>query len=101
MSSLVESVNSSAAGRWQIFSLIEFTPAIKKIEASALYDDGLLGNSYLNKFNASEELLILETITNEQLVLEQLKTPNTLHGNAGMSFITNKLESLLNLQDLE
>lgn len=49
MSSLVESVNSSAAGRWQIFSLIEFTPAIKKIEASALYDDGLLGNSYLNK----------------------------------------------------
>lgn len=49
MSSLVESVNSSAAGRWQIFSLIEFTPAIKKVEASALYDDGLLGNSYLNK----------------------------------------------------
>ena len=40
-------------------SLIEFIPANKKIEASALYDNVLLENNYLNKFNASDELLIL------------------------------------------
>ena len=49
-------------------SLIEFIPADKKIEASALYDDELLENSFLNKFNASDELLILHE--------EQLKTLN-------------------------
>ena len=36
--------------------LIEFIPANKKIEASTLYDDELLENSFLNKFNASDEL---------------------------------------------
>ena len=50
-------------------SLIEFIPADKKIEASALYDDELLENSFLNKFNASDELLILHE--------EQLKTLNS------------------------
>ena len=35
-------------------SLTEFVPANKKIEASALYDDELLENSFLNKFNASD-----------------------------------------------
>ena len=43
-------------------SFIEFNPANKKIEASALYGDELLEDSYLNKFNATVELL---------------KTPNT------------------------
>ena len=51
-------------------SFTEFIPAIKKIEASALYDDELLQNSFLNKFNASDELLIL--------LEEQLKTPNAI-----------------------
>ena len=72
-------------------SLIEFIPANKKIEASPLYDDELLENSFLNKFNASDELLILHE--------EQLKTPNALNGNAGMS-LTNKLECSLDLHDL-
>ena len=40
-------------------SLIEFIPANKKIERSTLYDDELLESSFLNKFNASDELLIL------------------------------------------
>ena len=40
-------------------SFIEFIPANKKIEASALYDDELLENSFLSKFNASDELSIL------------------------------------------
>ena len=40
-------------------SLIEFIPANKKIEANVLYDDELLENSYLNKSNASDELLLL------------------------------------------
>ena len=74
-------------------SLIEFIPANRKIEASALYNDELLENSFLNKFNASDELVILHE--------EQLKTPNALDGNAGMSLITNKLESSLDLHDLE
>ena len=39
-------------------SLTEFIPANKKIEASAFYNDGL-ENSYLNRFNASDKLLIL------------------------------------------
>ena len=74
-------------------SLIEFIPANKKTEASALCNDELLENSFLNKFNASDELVILHG--------EQLKTPNALDGNSGMSFITNKLESSLDLHDLE
>ena len=53
-------------------SLIKFIPANKKIKAGALYDDELLGNSFWNKFNVSDELLILHD--------EQLKTPNTLDG---------------------
>ena len=57
-------------------SLIEFIPASKKIEASALYDDELLENNFSSKSNASDELLILH--------VEQLKTPNALAGNAGM-----------------
>ena len=56
-------------------SLIELFPANKKIEASALYDNELLENSFLNEFNASDELLILHE--------EQLKTPKALDGNAG------------------
>ena len=64
-------------------SLIEFIPAKKKIEASALYNDELLENSFLNKFNASDELVIVHE--------EQLKTPNALDGNAGMSLITNMI----------
>ena len=40
-------------------SLIEFITGNKKIEASALYADKFLENSYLNKFNASDELLLL------------------------------------------
>ena len=72
--------------------LIEFVPAKKKIEANALYNDELLENSFLNKFNASDELVILHE--------EQLKTPNALDGNAGMSLITNKLESSLDSHDL-
>ena len=56
-------------------SLIEFIPENKKIEASALSDDGLLDNSYLNKLNASDELLIFHE--------EQLKTLNASDGNAG------------------
>ena len=39
-------------------SLTEFIPANKKVETSALHDDELLQNSFLNKFNASDELLI-------------------------------------------
>ena len=74
-------------------SFIEFIPANKKVEASASHDDGLLENSFLNKFNASDELLILHE--------EQLRTPNILDGKAGMSLITNKLESSLDLHDLE
>ena len=74
------------------FSLIEFIPANKKIEASALYDDELLENSFL-KFNASDELSIIHE--------KQLKTPNALDGKAGMSLITNKLQSSLDLHDLE
>ena len=74
-------------------SLIEFIPTNKKIEASALYDDEVLGNCFFKKFNASDELLILHE--------EQLKTTNALDGNAGMSLITNKLESSLDLHDLE
>ena len=80
-------------GKMADVSLIEFIPAKKKIEASALYNDELLENSFLNKFNASDELAILHE--------EQLKTPNALDGNAGMSLITNKLESSLDLHDLE
>ena len=38
-------------------SLIEFIPANKIEEASALHNDGLLENSFLNEFNASDELL--------------------------------------------
>ena len=74
-------------------SLIEFIPANKKIERSTLYDDELLESSFLNKFNASDELLILHE--------EQLKTPNALDGKAGMSLIANKLESSLDLHDVE
>ena len=74
-------------------SRIEFIPANKKVEASTLHDNGFLENSFLNKFNASDELLILHE--------EQLKTPNALDGKAGMSLITNKLESSLDLHDLE
>ena len=80
-------------GKMADVSFTEFIPAIKKIEASALYDDELLENSFLNKFNASDELLIL--------LEEQLKTPNAIDGKAGMSFITNKLVSSLDLHDLE
>ena len=72
-------------------SLIEFIPANQKVEASALHDDGLLQNSFLNKFHASDELLILHE--------ELLKTPNALDGKAGMSLITNK--SSLDSHDLE
>ena len=72
-------------------SLIEFIPANKKVEVSALHDNGLLQNSFLNKFNASDELLILHE--------ELLKTPKALDGKAGMSLITNK--SSLDSHDLE
>ena len=74
-------------------SLIEFIPVNEKIEASTLYDDELLENSYVNKFNPGDELLKLHD--------EQLKTPNASDGNAVMSLITNKLESSLDLHDLE
>ena len=74
-------------------SFIESIPANKKVEASASHDDGLLENSFLNKFNTSDELLILQE--------EELRTPNILDGKAGMSLITNKLESSLDLHDLE
>ena len=74
-------------------SLIEFIPANKKVEASALHDNGLLENSFLSKFNGSVELLILHA--------EQLKTPNALDGKTGMSLITNKLETSLDLHNLE
>ena len=47
------------SGKLADVSLIEFIPANKKIEANVLYDDELLENSYLNKFNASDELLLL------------------------------------------
>ena len=57
-------------------SIMEFFPANKKIEASALYNDELLENSFLNKFNASDELLILHE--------EQFKTPNALGGKIVM-----------------
>ena len=63
------------------------------MDANALYNDELLENSFLNKFNASDELVIL--------LQEQSKTPNALDGNAGMSLITNTLESSLDLHDLE
>ena len=75
------------------FPVTEFIPVNKKEEARALHNDGLLENSFLNKFNAGDELLILHE--------EQLKTPNTLDGKAGMSLINNKLESSLDLHDLE
>ena len=52
-------------------SLIDFIPVNKKIETNLLYDYELLENSVLNKFIASDELLILPK--------EQLKTPNTLN----------------------
>ena len=67
--------------------------ANKKIEASALYDDELSENSFLNKFNTSDELVILHE--------EQLKTPDTLEENAGMSLITNKSEPSLDMHNLE
>ena len=70
-------------GKMADVSLIKFIPANKKIEASPLYNDELLENSFLNKFNASDGLVILHE--------EQLKTPNAIDGNAGMSLITNKL----------
>ena len=73
-------------------SLIEFIPANKKIEASTLHNVELLENSYLNKFNASDKLILHE---------KQLKKPNASGGNAGMSLITNKLKSSLDLHDLE
>ena len=73
-------------------SFIESIPANKKVEASASHDDGLLENSFLNKFNTSDELLILQE--------EELRTPNILDGKAGMSLITSKLESSLDLHDL-
>ena len=73
-------------------SFIESIPANKKVEASASHDDGLLENSFLNKFNTSDELLILQE--------EELRTPNILDGKAGMSLITKKLESSLDLHDL-
>ena len=57
--------SKAVSGRWQTF-FIEIIPANKKIEASTLYDDELLEKSYLNKFIASNELLILHE--------EQLKT---------------------------
>ena len=66
-------------------SLIEFILANKKIEDSALYDNKLLENNLLIKFNASDELLIFHE--------EQLKTLNALDGNASMSLINNMLES--------
>ena len=57
-------------GKMTDVSLIEFILANKKIEDSALYDDKLLENNFLNKFNGSDELLIFHE--------EQLKTPNAL-----------------------
>ena len=81
------------SGKMIDFSLIGFIPTNKKIEDSALYDDELLESNLLNKFNARDELLILHE--------EQLKTPNALDGNAGMSLISNKLESSLDLYDIE
>ena len=74
-------------------SLIEFIPANKKVEAGDLHNNGLLETSFLNNFNASDELLILHD--------EQLKTPNALDGKAGMSVIISKLESSLDLHDLQ
>ena len=71
---------------------LEFIPANKKVEASASHDDGLLENSFLNKCNTSDELLIFQE--------EELRTPNILDGKAGMSLITNNLESSLDLHDL-
>ena len=85
--------NFMGSGKMIDFSLIEFIPTNKKIEDSALYDDELLESNLLNKFNASDELLILHE--------EQLKTPNALDGNAGVSLITNKLESSLDLYDIK
>ena len=40
-------------------SLIAFIPANKKIEVSALYDNELLENSFLNEFNASDDLMLV------------------------------------------
>ena len=74
-------------------SLIEFIPANKKIEGNAIYDDDLVESSYLNKFNASDELLILHG--------KLLKTPNASDGNAGMLPTANKLESSLDLHALD
>ena len=48
-------------------SLIEFIRTNKKMDANALYNDELLENSFLNKFNTSDELVIL--------LQEQSKTP--------------------------
>ena len=76
--------------KWQTFLLLNL---FQQIEASTLNDGGPLENSFLNKFNASDELLMLHE--------EQLKTPNILDGKANMSLITNKLESSLDLHDLE
>ena len=90
---LIASRMSKRSGKMTDVSLVEFIPANKKIEASFLHDDELLGNSFLNKFNASDELLILHE--------EQLKTPNALDGNAGMSLINKKLESSFDLHDFE
>ena len=50
---------NSRSGKMADVSLIEFITGNKKIEASALHDDKFLENSYLNKFNASDELLLL------------------------------------------
>ena len=74
-------------------SLIEFLSANKKTEASALYDDELLEKCFLNKFDTSDELLIVHK--------EQLKTPNALDGESGMSLITKKFGSSLVLHDFE
>ena len=67
-------------GRWQTFLLLNLFQQIRKYKLCA-------------KFNASDELVILHE--------QQLKTPNASDGNASMSLITNKLESSLDLHDLE
>ena len=74
-------------------SLIEFFSANKKIEASTLYDDELLEKCFLNKFDTSDELLIVHK--------KQLKTPNALDGQSGMSLITKRFGSSLVLHDFE
>ena len=60
-------------------SLIESIPANKKIEANTLFDEKLLENSFLNKFNPSDELLIFRE--------EQLKMAHALDRNACMSHL--------------